>query len=293
MFNSRSELKSNIYKILFIYEKYIVIMSNNSIDRLYNGKCIGGGGYGIVIDVPSFALNEHSSSMPKALKLFRDVNSCQKLYSEVKIQNLIRELGIRTPKIIEHFSKKIFYNDIEFLCGILMEKIEPLMYGVQFHIILNPSEDDTDIDTIVYTNDSPRGFYGSAELLKAMFIDAKNGEQSDIIYFHSKYLKMGFEKYIQNIAFQMGEILQKITMAKIRPVDIEFIIDKYGDLWVIDFGLCEFIEDSNVTLETILEDTSWRGLRNDMYIPSFKNKSLRKYFMEGINYAILRHRLIS
>ena len=258
-------------------------MKNITSEACRHRRCLGGGGYGIVVDAstssaPSAPL---ALNVALALKLFRDVNSCEKLSMEVKIQKLAYELGIKTPKIIEHFDKKIIVNiegvGTEFLCGILMEKIEPLIYGVQFHILLNKNV-DTDIDTIVYTNDSPRGFYGSPELLEAMFNDLKNGDASDIIFFHSKYLKMGFKKYIQNIAYQMGVMLQTMVKGKIRPIDVEFIIDKYGDLWMIDFGLCEFHE--NQKLQDFLDDKSWRGLYNDMYIPNIDSE-LRQWFNEG------------
>lgn len=238
---------------------------NYKIDDSF--EIVGGGGFGLVVKV-----NDNS-----VLKLIRDIHACKALKDEVLIHNKSYDViknnfdnELKVPKIYDNFDTRVKYHNKEFLCGIHMQLIEPLMNNLQFHIALG--YEGVDIDTIwVADEQSNRGFYGSPEYLKDMFID------NDIKYFKKKYKEMGYEKYIRNIAFLIGKGYRSLILNDINPIDLEWIIDKYGDLWIIDFGLCKI---ENVDLDKKINDTHWSGLADDIYIPK-KDSPLRPYFDSG------------
>lgn len=228
----------------------------------------GGGGFGLVVKVDDNSV----------VKLIRDVNTFTSLEKESDIQkkayDIIRKNfngELKVPKINNTYTNEVKYRGKSFLCGIHMNLIEPLFLNTQFHIALGYNGDD--IDTIWKADEeSNRGLYGSLELLEDIYND-----EEDISHFNQKYKDMGYETYIKNIAFLIGRGYRSLILNGINPIDLEWVIDKYGDLWIIDFGLCKM---ESVDLDKKLNDSSWSGLANDIYIPR-KGSFLRPYFDSG------------
>jgi hypothetical protein len=202
------------------------------------GKIVGGGGYGIAIE---------STDKKFVAKLIYDTQKCNELQMEAKIQKQARKIllknniSVKVPEITDVFTKVSKYKNKEYLCGIVMERIfPPDEFEEQVHIALGYK--GSDINNVWYVGDSDvyRGFYCNAEMIEA------------------------FGANVDDVAYNMGRALRTLIKNGVIPNDVEFILDKNLDVWMIDFGLAEM---GNVEPIEYLNKEGWQGLKNDVYVP--------------------------
>lgn len=234
-------------------------------------QILGAGGFGIVISTAKDFTNRNPN-YEFSLKLIKEINECEKIKSEVIIHNKIEKVlqdtspneeypPAKVPHIYEEYNKNLIvkYNNIEkeYLCGILMDKIEPLYNGLQFHLAFG-CELDNDINQIHYTKDNePRGFYGGVDYLIILI------ETNDEMV--KNFPSIAFEnpeKYIETLVIRMAKTYKYLYDAKIVPFDIEFVLDKYGEIWCLDFGLCYEVDEVNKNCHKEIETSE--------YIPCYK-----------------------
>lgn len=206
----------------------------------------------------------------KAVKLFYDLNGCKKLQKEAVIQERARQLlqGIvKVPQIYESINQRIWYKGNEYLCGLMMERV-PLVesFDTAVHILLGYKQDD--IDTIwtrdyrtpPTENNPPRGFFAGPEMMEAIWSDAGRNDIS-----------------VESVARTMGTALRRLIDGGIVPFDLEFIYGGDGQIYLIDFGFCEFgIVDP---IRYLNYTGSW-GLGGDYYIPHVGHRGYEE-FMDG------------
>ena len=229
------------------------------IINITNQQILGAGGFGLVIETDT----------KLSLKLLKDIDACKNLKHENDIQKRIEKVLLphyneenppaKVPHIHEEFNGVITVklNDIkkDYLCGILMDRIQPLYDNLQYHLAFGCEFDD-DINTIHYVNNTqePRGFYGSVDnLIKLIEKNSLQIQGTDP------------EIFIQNLVIRMAKTYRYLLEENIIPYDIEFVLDKNLQLWCLDFGLCYEInnsKDKNILIATILQ--------NNDYIPCYK-----------------------
>jgi len=284
---------------------------------------IGAGGYGIVI------ISEY-----QVTKLLYDISDCRNLELEVKKQqlaydllntqnfhdylenlnsesfdseklnsenlNFLKLLPPKVPKIYKHFNHKIKYDDKEYLCGIVMEKVNPIWFNSKtkqyeiVHLNFNVDEDtDTSIMVLAQNhselnrnnNDlNSRGFYASPQMIEALIQDG----DINLINSGQKGLKpeVSGQKFLNSVVATMALTIRYLILHGFYPNDVEWVIDDKGQIWLIDFGLCEIDGlnlnaslDSNSSLDSNLKllkyyNTSYpKGLKGDPYIPQESKKS--------------------
>jgi hypothetical protein len=279
---------------------------------------IGAGGFGIVI-------NSEYQDIKTVTKLLYNISDCQNLELEVKKQQIAYDLlnsqnfhdylenfyfpslnllPPKVPKIYKHFNHKIKYHDKEYLCGIVMEKVNPIWFNSktkQYEIVhLNFNiDDDTDTSVIVLTrNDlnnnvlNSRGFYASPQMIEAIIEDGDikptvsgqkdlnliNSGQKDLNLINSGQKDLNLinsgQKFINSIVVTMALTIRYLVLHGFYPNDVEWVIDDKGQVWIIDFGLCEIDGlDSNPNLLKYYNTPYPRGLKGDPYIPQESEKS--------------------
>lgn len=229
------------------------------IINLTEQQILGAGGFGIVIQTDTGL----------CLKLLKDIDACKNLKHEIKIQKRIEEVlsphynekhsPAKVPHIYEEFDNIITlkFSDVkkDYLCGILMDRIEPLYNNLQYHLAFGCELDD-DINTVHYVNNTqePRGFYGSVENLINLI-------EKNSVQIHES----DSDKFIENLVIRMAKTYRYLLKANIIPFDIEFILDKNLQLWCLDFGLCYEINNSDDKSKHIA-----KILYNNEYIPCYE-----------------------
>jgi hypothetical protein len=194
---------------------------------LHKEQVLGGGGYGLV-----FGDGE------MAIKLLYDKTNPDALVKESMIQQRARQIlvcnniPVKIPRII---------NTRKYLASIEMERIfPPEDFEEQVHIAIGYK--GSDINNVWYVGDTDvyRGFYCNAEMIEA------------------------FGANIEDVAYNMGRALRTLINNGVIPIDVEFILDKNLDVWMIDFGLAEM---GNIDPNEYLNKEGWQGLKNDVYVP--------------------------
>ena len=250
------------------------------MNTLTDVSVIGAGGYGVVVNT-----NEDNI----VLKLFYDIDtkvSSDKLQNEAKVQklaysvitNVTEKLPIRVkvPQIYDVFNnvknfnlyfdstfdKKYKLSNNSFLCGISMEKVQPLKIfdesDEQIHICLgskNTDELNKISNQIFLDEDRPtRGYFANSSMIKTILEELN----SDIS--------------IEDIAYSMGVTMKTLILNKIIPIDIEWILSRDINnvlcIYIIDFGLAYISENINdKTLEKFYNKSGYDGLADDIYVP--------------------------
>lgn len=233
------------------------------LDTIDKNEVLGAGGFGLVLQ----------TSDNKSIKLFKNIDECQSLKNEAEIHRKIYKIfdnktfvNVKIPFIYEYFNETIVFDKTFYLCGILMDKIEPLYDNLQFHIAFGCELDD-DINTIHYSDNHPRGFYGSVDFLVNL-IESKN----EMVKEFPQEAFTDPENFIESLVIKMAKVYKRLFDSKIVPYDIEFVIDKYGDLWCLDFGLCYEVKN-------IKQKDYDKILNNNEYIPCYGY--LRNIFIEN------------
>lgn len=237
--------------------------------NILENQFLGAGGFGIVISTTKDFTNNPNYDF--SLKLIKEINECEKLKNEVKIHNKIEKVlqdispnekyqPAKVPHIYEQFDKiiKVKYNNIqkEYLCGILMDKIEPLYNGLQFHLAFG-CELDKDINQIHYTKDNePRGFYGSVDYLVNL-LETNN----DMVKNFPPTSFENPENFIETLVIRIAKTYKHLYDSNIIPFDIEFVLDKFGEIWCLDFGLCYEVDK--------VDKTCYKEISTSEYIPSY------------------------
>jgi hypothetical protein len=242
-------------------------------------EIIGSGGYGLVI----FDIEEN-----KVIKLFYDINDCKALNKEALMQEKCREiimnindtsekyLGVKVPKIYEKFNEVVNpkipkeYNlPIQYLCGIVMEKITPpLVDGFymneQIHIGLGLEFGSN--QSWICSNGITRGFYANSDMLKTILEEVPHQENFTL----------------SNIAYTLGVVYRELIDNHIRPFDVEILLGTENNnlvIYMIDFGK---VENTNISHYEYYYDKSYKGLASDSYIPHFnKNDTYSQDFYDG------------
>lgn len=222
--------------------------------NLNSSEILGAGGYGIVV-----------SSGRKAVKLLYDLDACKSLYKEAKLQERARELleGIvHVPRIYSYMSHPIVVKEVQYLCGIEMERIPVFPeIGEPLHMLLGYSDPDdinmswgrTTSKSIGPENPS-RGFFAGADLLEEIL-------EADGLS-------------LEWVARTMGIALRKLLDGGILPNDLEWIYGGKGNIYLIDFGLCAFGKmDPSEFL-----NSSW--MHRDIYFPQERDRGYTE-FLEG------------
>lgn len=200
-------------------------------------KILGGGGYGLVFGEGEIAT-----------KVLYDKTNPDALVKESTIQQRARQIlvanniPIRIPRIL---------NTRKYLASIAMERIfPPEDFEEQIHIALGYK--GTDINNVWYVGDTEvyRGLYANSDLIEAFGAD------------------------VNDIAYNMGRALRVLLNNGIIPNDVEFILDKNLEVWMIDFGLAEF---GNTDPIQYLNKEGWQGLKTDVYVPHEEMPGYEKF----------------
>ncbi len=226
-----------------------------------NAEILGAGSNGLI-----------TLSNKRAIKLFYDLEGCKSMNQEAAIQKKARQLleGIvKVPDVHETINQKIWYKDKQYLCGIIMDRV-PLVESFDYavHILLGYKQDDIDtIWTRDYRTDPsddnpPRGFFAGVEMIEAIWTD---GLRTDIS--------------IEMVAHTMGVALRKMIDGGIIPYDLEWIYGGDGNIYLIDFGFCEW---GSVNPIQYLNHTGSWGLGGDYYIPHEGHRGYKE-FMRGFS----------
>lgn len=220
---------------------------------------LGAGAFGIV-----------TSNKKSAVKLFYDRVNCKTIYDEARIQKKARNLleGIvHVPRVHTVYSHTTTYRGNQYLCGIAMDRV-PLVntFNVAVHILLGYNQYDIDTEwgrdytKPVGPNNPSRGFFACAEMLEAIWEDEGRSDIS-----------------IDSVAYTMGVAIARLIMGGIAPYDMEWIYGGDGQIYLIDFGMCE---ERVVDPVAYLNHVGSTGMGGDYYIPQ---KGFRGYeaFQKG------------
>lgn len=209
-------------------------------------KVLGAGSFGIVISVAA----------ANAYKLFYDIRSSAAIVREARIQERARALlqGIvNVPRIHNIYNEQVSYKSQEHLCGLEMDRVPiPEQFDHQVHILLGYQDDDIDsVWSRDYRNpvsevNPARGFYAGPEMMEAIWEDE------------------GCGMTISDVAYTMGRAYSMLLAGGIIPYDVEWIYGGQGQLYLIDFGLCE---EGVMSKKSFLEGGSSQSIAADYYVP--------------------------
>lgn len=266
-------------------------------------EILGSGGYGVVIGKDD-----------KVLKLFYDINDCESLNHEVEVQikcekiiNKLnfgyinpRYLGVYIPKIYEKYNKVMTFDLYEessnstkvpnkFLCGVMMDRIRPpkidgfneneqIHIGLGLHIEPNSSW--------LCENGITRGFYANTQMMDSILSEAKDLRKDYINHsielsksYREKELKKLEHISLSNISYTLGKAYRTLIDNNIKPFDIEVVLSDDLKIYMIDFGK---VEEYKGTKEEYYNDTSYKGLVSDSYVPhKSRNDLYWEDFYEG------------
>jgi hypothetical protein len=110
--------------------------------RVYNfneSELLGVGGFGLAL----------SHRPNNAVKLLYNIDDCKALREEAHIQNIARALLeniVHVPQISDYFTEPITWKGVQYLCGIVMERIHPVA-GINepVHMLLGYDQDDINL----------------------------------------------------------------------------------------------------------------------------------------------------
>ncbi len=187
---------------------------------------LGAGNFGLVAGL----------SRDFAIKLFYPPAPPSTLNAEATMQckarTLLRGTGVQIPHIHHIFSHKTTFRDVEYMAGLLMDRVPtPAGFDIPVHITLGLADDHPDIDQPwgrdmkrpPAADNPPRGFHAGAAMMEAIWAD--EGRSADLT--------------IERVAYLMGHSLAACVVGGLIPLDIEFLYGGDGRIYMIDFGLCE------------------------------------------------------
>lgn len=237
-------------------------------------KVIGAGGFGTI-----YGNRSH------VYKMFNTVKTCTdskhefdiglKLYKAIKRLRL--EDKITTPTPIDHDIKPFEYNGQKYRCFFKMQRVDGFVLDqaagreLLVHATLqypNKNAEVAKMDEPVSDLNPSRGWFAGENFIKTI----TGAEPKDI-------------------AYRIGLILVILIMdVGICPFDVEFLVNKKGQLVVLDFGLAYQIESYNDMIsltKKIFEDggNGAIGLAYDLYYPAPDSK-VKQDFLDGINEGI-------
>jgi hypothetical protein len=192
------------------------------------------------------------------MKVLYDLRGQADLATETAIQRkaaaLLKDIpGLHVPHVYGLHSSRLEYRDNQYLCGIEMDRVPiPEGFQHQVHMLLGYAQDDIDsVWSKDYRNDvgpanPARGFFAGPEMLEAIWEDE------------------GSTMTIDRVAAIMGETFAKLIAGGIIPLDLEWLYAGDGQIWLIDFGLCEL---GHTDPHRFLHVPSSRGIHADYYAP--------------------------
>jgi hypothetical protein len=197
---------------------------------------------------------------------------CLAVRKEARIQEKSRRIleGIvRVPQVQYVYNHTTTYKGKPYLCGIEMDKV-PLVntFDVAVHMVLGYDQADVDSEwgrdytQPVGPNNPSRGFFASSEMLEAIWEDEGRTDIS-----------------VESVAYTMGYALNKLILGGIAPYDMEWIYGGDGQIYLIDFGMCE---ERRVDPVSYLKHVGSTGLGADYYIPQ-KGFRGHQAFLRGFN----------
>ena len=210
----------------------------------------------MILGVGSFGMVVSHKGSNRATKLFYDLHA--PVGEEAALQQKARTLlegipHLSVPAIHNIQQLPTEFQGSRYLCGIEMDRV-PIPEGFQHpvHMLLGYGQDD--IDTVwskdyrnpVGPNNPPRGFFAGPEMLEAIWADE------------------GSTMTIERVAAIMGTALAKLIAGGIIPLDLEWLYAGDDQLYLIDFGLCEF---GSTNPHNFLHMPSSRGIYADYYAP--------------------------
>ncbi len=241
-----------------------------------SGALIGAGNFGIAVEYNNYAI-----------KLLYDLNSHKELQLEGSLQKeaykLLKNIPIIVPKIYDVFTFPYLqnYRNETYLCGLIMDRVPNPEGFIDFeeatnfskdyigpvHMLLGYDQDDIDtiwgkqIGLLVSKENPPRGFHAGPEMLEAIWEDESSRHNLTI----------------EKVAYIMGKSISVLIDGGIIPLDLEWIYGGNGEIWLIDFGLCEF---GKVNKTRFLHEKSSRSIYANYYVP---REGMRGYseFLEG------------
>jgi len=211
---------------------------------------LGAGNFGLVAAL----------SRDLAIKLFYPPTTPATLNAEAKMQSKAHDLlkGVmKVPYIHRVFSHKTAFRDVEYMSGLLMDRVPtPADFDMPVHITLGLADDHPDIDQPwgrdmkrpSAADNPPRGFHAGAAMMEAIWAD--EGRPADLT--------------IDSVAYSMGQALATCVVGGLVPLDIEFIYGGDGKIHMIDFGLCEL---GNVDPWQFFYGQSSQTLGVNYYVP--------------------------
>lgn len=213
-----------------------------------NAPIVGAGHYGIVV----------RTNPDEVVKLFTQTDDSEALKREATIQTTVGNLftqflpEVKVPTVLYTSQTRVNYIQSTYLCGIGMEYIHPpLGYSSQVHTPLGYRGSDLDTEwgmrmaePISDTNPT-RGFFASNYTLEDIWEEE------------------GIEVSIETLAHTMGNAYGLMLAHGILPIDLEWVWS-HGQLWCIDFGLCEF---GTIDPIRFYNSKSSSGLVYDFYVP--------------------------
>lgn len=228
---------------------------------------LGIGGFGIVF--------QHKNT---AIKLLHEIDKCQKLQEEAKIQQAARKVlkntEIIVPRVLEYTTYPVTYKKKSYLCGIAMDAV-PLVseFDEQIHIVLGQT-DTSDLDESwgqkignpVTAENPTRGFFASPDFLEELWNER------------------GSQWTIESVAATMGKGLRLLLEAGIVPDDVEWIYGGDDRIWLLDFGESSYGKIDPIPYLTTKGKT---GLVSDFYVPHEGQRGYEEFIQEflGKNYV--------
>ena len=229
----------------------------------------GAGGYGIVVAIEPknvWKLYYNSSAHSEC------VNEVEIQYQVTKYISLFPEISI--PQIYRAPIKPVMYQGKSHLCGFEMDYMEPPRgFNEQVHMLLGYKGDDIDQEwgarsaLPVGPTNPTRGFFASPETLEAIWKEE------------------GSNMTIEDLAFIMGKTYRNLLEISILPIDLEWVWSN-GKPALLDFGLCEFVDEDSIDPYEFLHQKGLRGLANDFYLPHQGDRGYEE-FMRGFDTVYL------
>ena len=221
---------------------------------------LGAGNFGVVV-----ATNDITT------KLFYDMQSCEAMKTEARIQEKARLLLkdiVSVPKIHDIFNIPISYREKQHLCGLTMDRVPiPEGFNIQKHGVVHIllGYDQADLNTTwskdfinpISEENPPRGFHLGPEMLEDILEDE------------------GVQLTIEDIAYKMGLCVSRLLKNGIIPLDMEWIYGGNGELYLIDFGLCE---EGYIDKLRFFENKSSQGLYSSYYYPKPGWRGYKEFF---------------
>ena len=250
-----------------------------------NSSILGAGNFGLVLSD-----TDHNSQTKKVIKILYDIHSCDILKEEGEIQKkaytLLKDI-IHVPYVYDIFTFPTYFRNETYLCGLVMDHVPNPEGFINFenatnynkdligpvHMLLGYDQDD--IETVwgksmskeVSKTNPSRGYHAGPEMLEAIWEDENMVGIVDIANKIS----------IEHVAYIMGKSISALIDGGIIPLDLEWIYGGNGEIWLIDFGLCEY---GKVDKNRFLHEKSSRSIAANYYVP---RKGTRGYseFLDG------------